>query len=222
MKRSVFPTITLLVMLACAAIAGDIVSDLRTAFGANGVDSIVAALDAARESGIPVVTLENKVREGMAKGRTCDEIIDAVSIRAGCIVQVKKNNAGVLPDDYSRQVYLLEKERYGVSIKERIGENDHGPALESTSEKLRQPGDAIARKNAPSSAIRVVPRVNMEYQRNQDSSGKAASVATGVKERSLDENEKRIEAMIEKSEKKAEKNEQNIEKKMEKQERKSR
>jgi hypothetical protein len=222
MIRSIFPAITLMVMLACAAIAGDITSDLRTAFGDNGADSISAALDAARESGIPVVTLKNKVREGMAKGRKCREILDAISIRTDCIVQVEKNNAGVLPDHYAKQVYLLEKERYGVPAEKHISDNDHVPVSKTESEKQRQPGDAIVRKNAPSSAIRVEPLAGKENQWKQDSSGKAASMASGAKEHRADENEKRLEAMMEKSEKKAEKNERNFEKKIEKQERKSR
>jgi hypothetical protein len=222
MIRTFFSAITLMVMLACATIAGDIAGDLRTAFGANGADSIVAALDAARESGIPVVTLENKAREGMAKGKTCREILNAVSIRATCIVQVKKNHAGVLPDDYSRQVYLLEKERYGVPVDKHIGDNDHGPVSKTTPEQQRQPGNAIARKNAPSSAMRVEPQLNKENQWVRDSSGKATSMVPGATERSADENERHSEAMMEKSEKKAEKTERNIEKQMEKQERKSR
>ena len=57
MIPKMLPANTLVVMmLACAAFAGDMTSELRTAFGPKGADSIVAALDAARESGIPVVT----------------------------------------------------------------------------------------------------------------------------------------------------------------------
>jgi hypothetical protein len=219
MIRKMLPANTLVVMmLACAAFAGDMASELRTAFGPKGADSIVAALDAARESGIPVVTLENKVREGIAKGKAYRKIIEAVNVRAACIAQVKKNHAGVLPGNYAGQVFLLEKERYGVQDKEPIGRHDHGPVLQIKPEK-RRPEDAIARKNALSTAAGPGPETGQDSRIDKDS-GKKAKLEP--KERWQDENERRMEAQIEKAEKKAEKNERNIERKMEKKERKSR
>jgi hypothetical protein len=74
-----------------------------------------------------------------------------VNVRAACIAQVKKNHAGVLPGNCAGQVFLLEKERYGVQDKEPIGRHDHGPVLQIKPEK-RRPEDAIARKNALSTA----------------------------------------------------------------------
>ena len=211
--------VVVMMMLACAAIAGDIAGDLRTAFGTNGADSITAALDAARESGIPVVALENKIREGIAKGRTCREILDAMSIRAACLAQMEKDNAGVLPEQYVKQLYRLEKERYGIQVKERLGHRDQQPLPQTMPEKPQRSEDATVRKNAPSPATGVEPQAGMELQRDQDSGMKAKPEPT---ERTQDENERRIEALMEKSEQKAEKNERNMEKKMEKQERKQR
>jgi hypothetical protein len=216
---------TILVLMATALtgglLAGEIAGDLNNVFGAAGADSLLTALNTARASGIPAEALENKVREGIAKGRSCREILDAVSARTACLAQIKKENAGVLPDQYTKRLYGMERAHYDSSGKELAGIVQRQGQVKANPGTLRQSTKPAVRKTEGSTTTMTEPQAIVEKQPGQDSIAKGKSSIAGDMESKADKFELRSEEKMEKAEKKAEKIERNMERKMEKEERKA-
>lgn len=59
---------------------------------------------------IPAEALENKIREGRAKKRSGKEIVAAVATRKKLLLRIRDGNNGVMPGEYTRQLFELERE----------------------------------------------------------------------------------------------------------------
>jgi hypothetical protein len=138
-------------------------------------DRIDTAIARARQVGVPVALLENKIAEGKAKGVSLDRIAEAVERRAAALErasQVLRGQQGVRNDDLSTGADALEsgvseavlqkisetapRERRAVAIAAltQLVELGHVPeaALERVQEALQRGPNALANLPAQASA----------------------------------------------------------------------
>lgn len=83
---------------------------IRSGYGNTVADSLASIITGAGNSGLPVMPLENKVKEGLAKKRSGPELLVAVCARRDLLARIREENRGRLPDDYVKQLFALEKQ----------------------------------------------------------------------------------------------------------------
>lgn len=115
-RKSFFFTI-ILVSFVCALDSGTI-SRIQARNGKAVADSLIAIITDAGNSGLPVMPLENKVREGLAKKRPGPELLAAVNARSELLARIRMENGGTLPEEYIKLLFALEKNRPPLSGKD--------------------------------------------------------------------------------------------------------
>ena len=73
-------------------------------------DSLAQLISATRSRGLPVEALENKIREGRAKGRSTREIHSAVHRRQELLAEIREANNNTVPADYMEELFSLEQQ----------------------------------------------------------------------------------------------------------------
>jgi len=86
----------------------DLVQKVNNTFGVEGSAPLIEALKKAEDSGIPLGPLENKVWEGLAKGKPFSKIMKAVDIRRGHLSSILARNQGKVPHDFAAQLFSAE------------------------------------------------------------------------------------------------------------------
>lgn len=117
MIRKSFLFTIMLVSFVCALDPGTI-GRIRAGNEKAVADSLIAIIADAGHRGLPVMPLENKVREGLAKKRSGPELLAAVNVRSGLLARIRMDNGGTLPEEYMKLLFALEKNRPPLSGKD--------------------------------------------------------------------------------------------------------
>ena len=72
-------------------------------------DSLSNVMQSARKNNLPVEALENKIREGRAKGRSSKEIFTVIQKRKTVLSEIAREHNGTVPTNYQRELYTREQ-----------------------------------------------------------------------------------------------------------------
>ena len=170
-------------------------------------DSLTQIISTSQNMGLPVAKLNNKIREGHAKGKNAQEIYSVVRIRQAHLLHIRDENNGSLPDGYMRELFNREQKSFHTSKKsEHQVKNTHKnevsrqhlqPAITTPQQALKnkKSGKTPLRKNKviqPAIKNRqhiVEEKVEKQIERSEERMDKASARA----ERRMNQVEKRVQ-----------------------------
>ena len=201
-------------------------------------NKVVKLLDEAGKKGLPVHMLENKVREGLAKEKSGEEIIKALQQRLKHMSQAASNKTGISKGGFSEELYSLEKENT-AKIQKQFKESEGQQGMKQpvvkkiVSQKKRPPFKKSTTHRKPSAVKKGVAKSKQPALKesepkplspaaSKDKTEKGVQVQGQAQEEESDTQSKpkqdiKIESKVEKELERAEKA---LEKKLEKQEKK--
>ena len=161
-------------------------------------DSLARVIETSRAAGIPVEPLENKIREGRAKGRSAREILPVVVRRREMLSQIMEENNGTVPGGYMHD--LFERERtVSVQVVHDPGAEGDIPSVNSD---FRKPVSGAKKRNITSNSEKDASGEIENHRRKTD--------------RLKEMQERKIEKLLEKNERKVNKRMESAEKRMQK------
>lgn len=145
-------------------------------------DSLRIIIRTARKNGLPVEALENKIKEGHAKGRSAKEIHSVVRKRETMLSQISKEHHGTLPENYMHELFNREQAIFRKSPRNpRILEKKITPIEKVRHQKRKighpadTPDDDVTTKNKKDVAARK--HIEKQLKKAEKTSAKAAERA---------------------------------------------
>ena len=170
---------------------------LMGALGTNGQggrweDSLTLVIETARTEGLPVAPLENKIREGRAKGRSAGEIFPVVRTRRALLRQIKAEHNGTVSGEYMHD--LFERERAVSARMIPQSESD------GTDPKMPEAGSSVnraVRKPASGSRNRKAALNSGDTEGHRGNADYPAEMRERKVERSISRQERKAEKRME-------------------------
>jgi hypothetical protein len=172
-------------------------------------DSLAQIINTSRSKGLPVKALENKIKEGKAKGCSTKEIHGVVKKRQHQLMLIKDEHHGSLPDNYMHELFKRERNSTPAprAVSGKIKKNTTETARPQTRAQLQHapPKKVSAPPEKPRKKVpqplpaekqenRVEKKIEQQVNRAQKRMDKTATKA----ERRMNKAQKRIQKKVSK------------------------
>ncbi|MFH1762212.1 MAG: hypothetical protein ABIA63_14025 [bacterium] len=142
--------ISFILFLACSVFALDenLIKAISQQNNAHISDELVRLISDTQKKGLPPEPLENKIWEGLSKGKNINQILHAVKKRNNNLEKIAINNGNRKNIDYNKELYLIEKTQTNKTFffETRKSNNDMPPVKSNLFRKQRK----IAKESANS------------------------------------------------------------------------